>query len=243
MPILDDSILAFTLLSARTASFIPERLQCRKFLVAISLQSVHPFLPSVGQLCSLVCSLPKVNLKHAAVSAIISTIAGQVRGARGSGKGSVSTTHFVKTAVVICSSQMHVHEFPLNACQLCAKMSCVISMCHLRTSLTSIMRIGVSSMKQIKSWRSSAWSSSIYHFFDPCVDGMSHVFLDRILVSFMDSIHEHRVSSLFSTAINTTNAPPVVVNELSRTLVCLATLPSDADHEAVEAGTRDYKSP
>ena len=55
----------------------------------------------------------------------------------------------------------------------------------------------------------------------------------------MDSIHEHRVSSLFSTVINTTNVPPVVIKELSRILVRLATLPSDADHQVIEAETKD----
>lgn len=59
----------------------------------------------------------------------------QVRGARGSGKGSVSTAHFVKAAVAICSSQEIVHEFPLSASQLCTKMSYVISTCHLGMSL------------------------------------------------------------------------------------------------------------
>lgn len=53
------------------------------------------------------------------------------------------------------------------------------------------------------------------------------------------SIHEHRVSSLFSALINTTNAPPVVVKELSRILVRLASSPSDADHGAAEAEMRE----
>ena len=53
------------------------------------------------------------------------------------------------------------------------------------------------------------------------------------------SIHEHRVSSLFSTLINTTNTPSVVIKELSRILVRLATLPSDVDHGTVEAETRE----
>jgi hypothetical protein len=53
------------------------------------------------------------------------------------------------------------------------------------------------------------------------------------------SIHEHRVSSLFSTLINTTNAPSVIVQELSRILVRLATSPPDADHGAAEAETRE----
>lgn len=53
------------------------------------------------------------------------------------------------------------------------------------------------------------------------------------------SIHEHRVSSLFSTLINTTNAPSAIVQELSRILVCLATSPPGADHGAAEAETRE----
>lgn len=58
-------------------------------------------------------------------------------------------------------------------------------------------------------------------------------------VSPLYSIHEHRVSSLFSILINTTNAPSVVVKELARILVRLATLPPDADLGTVEAGTRE----
>ena len=69
-------------------------------------------------------------MKPPAVSAIISAMTTQVRGARGSGKGCVSTAHFVKTAVAVCSSQENIEAFPPSASQLCTKMSYVISKSH-----------------------------------------------------------------------------------------------------------------
>lgn len=59
------------------------------------------------------------------------------------------------------------------------------------------------------------------------------------MTSPLCSIHEHRVSSLFSTLINTPNAPSVVVKELSRILIRLATLPPDADPGAAKVDTRE----
>ena len=61
VPTLDDSILAFILpsLLAPLHSSQKDSNVVVSFLIAVSLQPVHPFLPSVGQLCSPVCSLPK----------------------------------------------------------------------------------------------------------------------------------------------------------------------------------------
>lgn len=47
------------------------------------------------------------------------------------------------------------------------------------------------------------------------------------------------MSSLFSTLINTANAPSVVVKELARILVRLATLSPDTDPAVVEAEKRE----
>lgn len=65
------------------------------------------------------------------------------------------------------------------------------------------------------------------------------VFRHVTTTSPLCSIHEHRVSSLFSTLINTPNAPSVVVKELSRILIRLTTLPPDADPGTVETETRE----
>lgn len=58
-------------------------------------------------------------------------------------------------------------------------------------------------------------------------------------VSPSSSIREQRVSSLFSTLINTPNAPSVVVKEISRILVRIAASTPDADLGEAESETRE----
>ena len=58
-------------------------------------------------------------------------------------------------------------------------------------------------------------------------------------VSPSSSIREQRVSSLFSTLINTPNAPSVVVKEISRILVRIAASTADADLGEAESETRE----
>ncbi|KAG6369730.1 hypothetical protein JVT61DRAFT_13599 [Boletus reticuloceps] len=187
-PSLDDGVLAFTLPSLLTP------LHSSQKDANIALGS-FVLLSTLSQ---------RVNLKPAAVSAIIVAMTTQVRGARGSGKGSVSTAHFVKTAVAICSSQQDIQTFPLSASQLCTKMSGF----------------------------SDELSKAI------AVVGAQQ-FILPLLRSLGERIHEHRVSSLYATLINTTNAPVAVIKELSRILIRLATLLPNADHGIVEAETRE----
>ncbi|KIJ60905.1 hypothetical protein HYDPIDRAFT_42974 [Hydnomerulius pinastri MD-312] len=73
----------------------------------------------------LLCTLShKVNLTPPALSAIIGTMATQVRGGQNnSGKGVISTTYFVKAAVAICSVQDQVQEFSTSTGQSCSKMT------------------------------------------------------------------------------------------------------------------------
>ncbi|KAG8215319.1 hypothetical protein J3R82DRAFT_8910 [Butyriboletus roseoflavus] len=187
-PALDDGILAFIVPSLLTP-------------LQSSQKDANVALGSFVLLCTL---SQRVNLKPLALAAIISAMTAQVRGARGSGKGSVSTAQFVKTAVVICSSQENVREFPLSASQLCTKMS------GFADEISKLMAI-----------------VGVQHFILP------------LLRSLGERIHEHRVSSLFSTLINTSNAPSVVIKELSRILIRLAALPRDADPGAVDTETRE----
>ncbi|KAG9310969.1 hypothetical protein JVU11DRAFT_8847 [Chiua virens] len=183
---LDDGVLAFILPSLLTP-------------LQTSQKDANVVLGSFALLCTL---SQRVNLKPAAVSAIISALTTQVRGARGSGKGTVSTAQFVKTAVAICSSQEDVQGFPLGACQLCTKM----------TGFASEIS---SSMAMVGAER----------------------FILPLVRSLRDRVHEHRVSSLFSTLINTTNAPLVVIKELCRILVHISTSTPDADLGELEPET------
>ncbi|KAF8440039.1 hypothetical protein L210DRAFT_3760928 [Boletus edulis BED1] len=187
-PSLDDGVLAFTLPSLLTP------LHSSQKDANIALGS-FVLLSTLSQ---------RVNLKPAAVSAIIIAMTTQVRGARGSGKGSVPTAHFVKTAVAICASQQDIQTFPLSASQLCTKMS------GFSDELSKVIT----------------------------VVGAQH-FILPLLRSLGERIHEHRVSSLYATLINTTNAPVAVIKELSRILIRLATLLPNADHGIVEAETRE----
>ncbi|KAI9571928.1 hypothetical protein HD554DRAFT_2300345 [Boletus coccyginus] len=188
VPSLDDGILAFVLPS-----------------LLIPLQSSQKDTNIALGCFVLLCTLSRrVDLKPAAVSAIISAMSTQVRGTRGSGKGSVSTAEFVRTAVAICSVQEIVQAFPPSASQLCTKMPGFAD--ELSKTVANV---------------------GAHHFILP------------LLRPLAGRIHEHRVSSLFSTMINTTNAPSVLVKELSRILVRLATLPPVADHGAVETEIRE----
>ncbi|KAF8125619.1 hypothetical protein EV363DRAFT_1225659 [Boletus edulis] len=187
-PSLDDGVLAFTLPSLLTP------LHSSQKDANIALGS-FVLLSTLSQ---------RVNLKPAAVSTIIIAMTTQVRGARGSGKGSVPTAHFVKTAVAICASQQDIQTFPLSASQLCTKMS------GFSDELSKVIT----------------------------VVGAQH-FILPLLRSLGERIHEHRVSSLYATLINTTNAPVAVIKELSRILIRLATLLPNADHGIVEAETRE----
>ncbi|KAF8124438.1 hypothetical protein EV363DRAFT_1540606 [Boletus edulis] len=99
-PSLDDGVLAFTLPSLLTPLH-PSQKDANIAASSLTMYSFRPTSPTrrpARKLCAFVHSLAKR-------------------------KGSVSTAHFVKTAVAICSSQQDIQTFPLSTTQLCTKMS------------------------------------------------------------------------------------------------------------------------
>lgn len=104
VPRLDDGMLAFIL----PASLTP---------LETTPRDVNIVLGSFVLLCVL---SQKVNLKPAALIAIISMMVTQV--CKVQEKNGVSTTQFIKAAIAICSPQDGLPEFPLSASWGCLKM-------------------------------------------------------------------------------------------------------------------------
>ncbi|KIO05768.1 hypothetical protein M404DRAFT_103232, partial [Pisolithus tinctorius Marx 270] len=104
VPRLDDGMLAFIL----PASLTP---------LETTPRDVNIVLGSFVLLCVL---SQKVNLKPAALVAIISMMVTQV--CKVQEKNGVSTTQFIKAAIVVCSPQDELPEFPLSASRGCSKM-------------------------------------------------------------------------------------------------------------------------
>ncbi|KAF9221723.1 hypothetical protein BS17DRAFT_710411 [Gyrodon lividus] len=187
-PTLDDGILAFILPALLTP-------------LQAAQKDTNVTLGSFVLLCTL---SHRVNLKPAAVSAVIATIATQVRGSQGSTKSSVSTAHFVRVAVAICSPQDKIQEFPVSTSQSCSKMP------GFANEINNAMGI-VNADK----------------------------FILPLLRPLRNHIHEPRISSLFSTVINSTNAPLAVIQEVSSILIRLAMFATNVEFDEAAGETRE----
>ena len=120
-PKLDDGTLAFIL----PALLTPLQAARKDANVTVSPISSTPFKTTLTaiQLSNyvLLCVLSqKVHLQSAAITAIIGTMATQVR--KGQEKGGVSTAQFVKAAVAVCSPQDEISSFPSEVGQVCLDM-------------------------------------------------------------------------------------------------------------------------
>ncbi|KAI6037989.1 hypothetical protein EDC04DRAFT_2699173 [Pisolithus marmoratus] len=104
VPSLDDGMLAFILPALLTPLQTPSK-------------DMNTALGSFVLLCVL---SQKVNLKPAAILAIIGAMVAQVRKTKE--KSGVSTTQFIKAAIAICSPQDELPEFPYSVGRACSKM-------------------------------------------------------------------------------------------------------------------------
>ncbi|KAF9238673.1 hypothetical protein BU15DRAFT_88298 [Melanogaster broomeanus] len=153
----------------------------------------------------LLCTLShRANLKPAAMSAIIAAMATQVRGSQGSSKISVSTSHFVRVAVAICSPQDEIQEFPISTSLSCSKMSGFADEVDKAMGLVNAEK-----------------------------------FVIPLLRSLRNHIYEPRVSGLFSTVINSQNAPFGVIKEVSSILIRLAMTAINAESNGAAGETED----
>ncbi|KAI6126293.1 hypothetical protein EDD16DRAFT_1553513 [Pisolithus croceorrhizus] len=104
VPRLDDGMLAFILPALLTP-------------LQTTSKDVNIALGSFVLLCVL---SQKVNLKPAAILAIIGAMAAHVRKVQE--KNGVSTAQFIKTAIAVCSPQDELPEFPRSVGRTCSKM-------------------------------------------------------------------------------------------------------------------------
>ncbi|KAI6117492.1 hypothetical protein EV401DRAFT_2197674 [Pisolithus croceorrhizus] len=180
VPRLDDGMLTFILPALLTP-------------LQTASKDVNIALGSFVLLCVL---SQKVNLKPAAILAIIGAMAAQVRKVQE--KNGVSTAQFVKAAIAVCSPQDELPEFPLSVGRTCLKMA------GLGDELSNALKITG-----------------------------AEKFVVPLLRSLHSRLHEPRVSSLFSAALNSTDVPLTMTKTITAMLVRVAMSVTSTSEENV----------